>query len=109
MFPILAIGTVIGAVASAIKGANWLNDHVVSAKPDTQTKGFEAALAAESAGQVVPVIPSPPASQAVSGTVGVIPETHGTDYQSLDRMRAGLAAYQDVDLRRNHGPEDVGR
>jgi len=106
MFPILALGTVIGAVASVIKGANWVGDHVLPAKPDAQAAGFEAALAAQSAGQVVPVTATPPASVAApAGVVPVMPRTHETDYQSLAQMRAGLAAYQAIGLRNNdiHG------
>ena len=109
MFPIIAIGTVIGAVASVIKGANWLTDHV-SPTPDTnaapadgkQADGpgaaFQAALAAQGAGQPLPAA-SVAASAAIPGAaVPVIPQTHGTDYQSLAQIRAGLAAYQAADL-----------
>lgn len=111
MFPIMAIGTVIGAVASVIKGASWLKDHVSAAKDTGPTPdagkpadgpgaAFQATLAAQAAGQVVPVA-SPGASTAVSGTgLLVIPQTHETDYQSLAQIRAGLAAYQAADLQR---------
>ena len=118
MFPIVAIGTVIGAVASMIKGASWLKDHA-SAATDTgaardagkQADGpgaaFQAALAAQAAGQVVPVA-STPASPAVAGSgLLVIPQTHQTDYQSLAQIRAGIAAYQAADLRRAHNGETV--
>ena len=115
MFPIVAIGTVIGAIASVVKGASWLNDHVSAVKdtdaaPDARKAdgagaGFQAALAAQAAGQVVPVA-SPPVGPAVSGSgLLVIPQTHETDYQSLAQMRAGLAAYQAADLRRAHNGE----
>lgn len=116
MFPIIAIGTVIGAVASVIKGANWVGDHLLSPRedsttpPDARPSGFQAALAAQNAGQAVPVTVAPPARVAGSGSVlPLMPQTHDTDYQSLARMRAGLAAYQASDLKRNNIHEKAGQ
>ena len=119
MFPIVAIGTVIGAVASVIKGASWLKDHVSSAedagaapeagKPaDGPGAAFQAALAAQGAGQVMPAAPAPGSTAGSGNGLLVIPQTHDTDYQSLAQMRAGLAAYQAADLRRSHDPDVAG-
>ena len=118
MFPIIAIGTVIGAVASVIKGASWLKDHAgaaqdTNAAPDAGKQAdrpgaaFQAALAAQGAGQVVPVAATPPSTAAAGNGLLVIPLTHGTDYQSLAQMRAGLAAYQAADVRGAH--DNVGQ
>ena len=100
MFPIIAIGGVIGAVMSIGKGVSWLADQLDSAsnttstgskgdaKTPSQTTGsaFEAALTAQIAGQKQPT--------AVTGTTSVAsPVAVGTDHDTLARMQAGLLTY----------------
>src|SRR5689334_17219455 len=101
MFPLVAIGGVIGAVMSIAKGASWLADQLDSTKGATSVGGkaeakptadakasqFEAALAAQVAGQKAPVSSVPAAN---------VPLTHGTDYDSLARMKVGMLAYTHV-------------
>ncbi len=109
MFPLVAIGSVIGAVMSIAKGASWVAAQLDStkapasvggtadAKPVTDAKAsqFEAALAAQVAGQKAPVSSVPTAN---------VPLAHGPDYDSLARMKAGVLAYSHVgEHRSNHG------
>jgi hypothetical protein len=111
MFPIVAIGGVIGAVFSIAKGASWLVDQLDSAKagasaggkPEPKTAAgakpsqFEAALAAQVAGQKTPV-----ATTTASG----LPPLGGPDYNTLARMKAGLFAYSHVGEHRDgHGKD----
>jgi len=92
MFPLLAIGGVISAVASVAKGASWLAGKLDSTgtasdsgkaggKPMTaaQASQFDAVLSAQVAGQSVPVSPSAP--------VNVLPHRSGLDYNSLASIR----------------------
>jgi hypothetical protein len=109
VLPLIVIGGVIGAVASAAKGVSWLSDQIESAqgsgsaggKPGPtplskeQASAFAATLAAQTAGQGLP--PSLPVSTAPNA----VPQLNGTDYAMLDRMKAGLAAYDRVGQR--HG------
>jgi hypothetical protein len=121
MFPLIAIAGVISAVASVAKGTVWLSDKLgatdgsaspgakTAAKPQTaaRTSPFEAALAAQSAGQTLPAggngtvaAGAPTAAATVPSTV---PATRGTDYDSLARIRAGVAAYGHIgEHRGNH-------
>jgi hypothetical protein len=108
MFPILAIGGVISAVASVAKGASWLAGKLDSTgtasdsgkaggKPMTaaQASQFDAVLSAQVAGQSVPVSPSAP--------VNVLPHQSGPDYASLARIQAGMVAYNQIgEHRGNH-------
>jgi hypothetical protein len=104
MFPLLAIGGVISAVASVAKGASWLSGKLDSAgaaaagaKPMTaaQASQFDAVLSAQVAGQSVPVSPSAP--------VNVLPHQSGLDYNSLASIQAGMVAYNHVgEHRGNH-------
>jgi hypothetical protein len=109
MFPLIAIGGAISAVVSVIHGTSWLSGQLghaksadaagptASAKPQTNAmpSRFETALAAQATGQTLPgsVIggaaksPAPPA---------MTPLIHGTDYDSLARMKAGMAAYSHI-------------
>jgi hypothetical protein len=115
MLPLIAIGGAIGAVVSAVQGASWLSGHVnasgtaasagaksgVTSQADAGPASFEAALAAKTAGQTVP-------GNATGATApnGVTPSTiappiHGTDYDTIARMKAGFAAYGHIGER--HG------
>ena len=119
MFPLLAIGGVIGAVMSIGKGASWLSGQVDSAssgasvggkgdaKPDAEAKvsAFESTLAAQVAGQSVPVSAAMPATAAVTA----LPLTHGPDQDVLGRMKAGMLAYNHIgEHRGNHAKPPVG-
>lgn len=102
MFPIVAIGGVIGAVFSIAKGASWLADQLdtsnkgasVGSKPGPKTateakaSPFEAALAAQVAGQKAPV--------ATTTVPSGLPPVGGPDYDALARMKAGIFAYNHV-------------
>ena len=109
MLPLLAVGGVIGAVMSIAKGASWLSDQFDSATSsasaggkadavptDAKASSFETTLAAQAAGQAVPPGVSDVASTTMTGPVAsptMMPALHGTDYEALARMRAGLFAY----------------
>jgi hypothetical protein len=115
MLPLVAIGGVIGAVMSVVKGASWLSDQLgsgntasVGGKGDAKaatgaaTSSFETALAAQAAGQTVPTgIAGAAASgsaSAVSPTLSasMVSATHGVDQDALARMNAGIAAYSHI-------------
>jgi hypothetical protein len=112
MFPLLAIGGVIGAVMSAAKGASWLSDQLDAtknaasaggkseARPATDAKAasFESALAAQVAGQTMPASAPSPSTQVTSVTAA----QHGTDYDALGRMKAGIFAYSHVGEHHGH-------
>ena len=114
MLPLIAIGGVIGAVMSVAKGASWLSDQLGSTQaaaasagskatppPATASKSqFDAALSAQVAGHAVPVRPSTP-------TAAVLPpqQQHGPDYDTLARLRAGVAAYSHVGEHRGNHPK----
>lgn len=105
MFPLVAIGGVIGAVFSIAKGASWLADQLNSSKApasvggkggakaetDAKASAFDAALAAQVAGQGVPV-----GAAATPAPGGVLPSQYGTDYDTLARTKAGFAAYSHI-------------
>jgi hypothetical protein len=116
MFPIVAIGGVISAVASVAKGVSWLSDKLDSTKGASEGGGgdarsttaarasqFEAVLAAQAAGQSVPPSPS-----AATSPANVPPHQHGPDYDSLARMQAGMAAYSHVGEHRGNHPRPAG-
>jgi hypothetical protein len=98
MFPLIAIAGAISAVASVAKGASWLSAHVGAAKtasadgnahgkPQTSAKAspFEAVLAAQAAGQTLPVSARhQPTARCTAPT------------DALARMKAGLVAYNHV-------------
>jgi hypothetical protein len=104
VLPLIAIGGVIGVIVSAAKGASWLSDQVGSANgsgsaggkkgptplSNQQASSFAATLAAQTAGQGLP--PSLPVATSPSA----VPQLNGTDYVMLDRMQAGLSAYDQV-------------
>jgi hypothetical protein len=106
MLPLIAIGGVISAVASVFKGASWLSDKLSSsstaasavnpaAKTDAKFAPFEAALKAQVAGQTLPGS-SAGATAATSLAPSAVSLIHGTDYDSLSRMQAGMAAYSHI-------------
>jgi hypothetical protein len=117
----MVVGGIIGAVVSAIQGGSWLSDkidaaHAASAggksgatsQTAANTSPFEAALAAQAAGQSLPsttgglaAISSPTLSAAI------VPATHGTDYDSLARMKAGIMAYSHIGEHRAKSPSAV--
>jgi len=112
MFPLLAIGGVIGAVVSVAKGASWLSDQLDSTKNaasaggklesrpanEAKTSPFEAALAAQVAGQSLPTSTATPSAQVASVTA----MQHGTDYDALARMKAGAFAYSHLGEHHSH-------
>jgi hypothetical protein len=118
MLPLVAIGGVIGAVMSVVKGASWLSDQLgssntasVGGKGDAKaatgasTSPFETALAAQAAGQTVPTgttSDAPAASPTLSPSM--VTATHGVDHDALARMNAGLAAYNHVGQRHGKHP-----
>ncbi len=111
MFPLVAIGGVIGAAISIAKGASWVAEQLDS----TQTSGsaggkgeakaaapsFATALAAQVAGQSVP-----PAATSAATSTTMIPQSHTADYDALARMKAGVLAYSHVGQHHgNHHPK----
>jgi hypothetical protein len=102
MFPIAIIAGVIGAVVSTAQGASWVSDQVNSstgtvsaggkteakAQTATSTSPFEAALAAQVAGQSVQASPA-----VTTSSSNVTPSQQVTDYDTLQRTQAGIAAY----------------
>jgi hypothetical protein len=114
MLPLIAIGGAISAVASVIKGVSWVADQLGSSKAATAAADkakiapFEAALAAQAAGQTVPGSGGTAALPAnTPAPIGIVPTTHGTDYDTLARMQAGFAAYNHIgEHRANHAGAD---
>ena len=104
MFPLVAIGGIIGAVMSVAKGASWLADQLDSTKgtgstggkaqptalTETQASAFAATLAAQTTGQSVPVSP------AAASAAPAVMQLNGTDYGELARMQAGAVAYSRI-------------
>jgi hypothetical protein len=118
MFPFVAIAGAISAAASVIKGASWIADQLdssrttsagskVGVKPQTEAKAssFEAALAAQAAGQTLPGGSTSAEAAKNSTPYAWVQPTRGTDYDTLARMQAGLAAYGHIGER--HG-NDAG-
>jgi hypothetical protein len=110
MFPIAIVAGVIGAVVSTAQGASWVSDHIGSSS-DTASAGgktgatsatstasslspsFEAALAAQVTGQSVPSNASATTATPASAHVA---QQFGTDYDALERAKAGISAYSRV-------------
>jgi hypothetical protein len=124
MLPLLVIGGVIGAITSIAKGASWLSDQVggsdgsasaggkggLTPLTEAQSSSFAATLAAQAAGQGVPTSTLATATPAPASTM--IPQLHGTDYDSLARLQAGTFAYSHIgEQHRHHGggakPQDA--
>ena len=123
-FPLLAIGAIIGAVSSIAKGITWIShklsgiedageDDVKTGAKGASTKAtkFSDVLAAQTAGQTVPIGPScatPTASVTMStpttsrmtpsGTIGL------TEADVHARIQSGLAAYSRLGERREQSP-----
>ncbi len=111
MFPIAIIAGVIGAAVSVAQGASWVQDHVGSSGDSTSVGGksdakaqtsaglspsFEAALAAQVTGQSVPASTTGSATSASTAAVH-----QATGYDTLERTKAGLAAYSHLGEHRN--------
>jgi hypothetical protein len=112
MFPLVAIGGVIGAIVSVAKGASWLSDQLGSTKgtgsvggktevkpgSDAKASSFQAALAAQAAGQSVPPSASTaPTTLPAAASSAMLPaQQHGPDYDAIARMKAGIFAYSHV-------------
>jgi len=118
MLPLLVVVGVIGAVVSAVQGGSWLSDQIdsssnggkASATPATEATAspFSAAIAAQVAGQTVPVSAPAPANAPVSVPASAsVPVLHGPDQDALARMKAGMVAYNHVGEHRNHHPKPV--
>jgi hypothetical protein len=119
MFPLIAIGGAIGAVVSVIQGASWLSGQLDSSKSTTSVGGkpeakpqaqalssqFEAALAAQAAGQTLPAAAGAVAASPASAAI--LPAAHGTDYDTLARMKAGTVAYSHVGEHRSNRANDA--
>jgi hypothetical protein len=114
MLPLLVIGGVIGAVASIAKGGSWLSSQVSDANgsasaggkggltplTEAQMSSFSATLAAQAAGQGMPT--STLASASPVPALSMIPQLHGTDYDSLARLQAGTFAYSHIGEQHKH-------
>jgi hypothetical protein len=114
MLPLLVIGGVIGAVASIAKGGSWLSSQVSDANgsasaggkggltplTEAQMSSFSATLAAQAAGQGMPTSTLATAAPAPASTM--IPQLHGTDYDSLARLQAGTFAYSHIGEQHKH-------
>jgi hypothetical protein len=103
MLPFIAIGGAISAAATVIKGASWLADKLGSSKAATSAAykariaPFEAALAAQAAGQTVPVSGTAATrAESPAASAMILPPSHGTDYDALARMNAGMLAYNRI-------------
>jgi hypothetical protein len=116
MFPLIAIGGAIGATVSIAQGVSWLVDKLDSAratpsaggkadgKPqaDARASAFEAALAAQAAGQVLPTGTGNAGTAAAAlPATAMISAPRGTDYDALARMKVGILAYDHVGERRD--------
>jgi hypothetical protein len=115
MFPLIAVGGAIGAAFSIAQGASWLADKLGSdkaatsaggkadARPQAVAKGsaFEAALTAQAAGQVLPAGSGNPVATGIPSSAALIQPPHGTDYDALARMKAGILAYGHAGERRD--------
>jgi hypothetical protein len=115
VLPLIAIGGVIGAVMSVAKGASWLSDQLDQTKSSASAGGkaepkttdtakaspFAATLAAQVAGQSVPVSTPTPVS---------LPQQQQTpDYDTAARIKAGLVAYGQIgEHRTNHAKPQTG-
>jgi hypothetical protein len=118
VIPIVAIGGAISAVSSVIKGINWLSDQLDSSKSTTSAAGagmaaqataiqpvsFATTLAAQTAGQSVPAVTPAPTTPAASS---LLAQTHGTDYDALARMKAGVMAYNHNGDHHHHNHPDA--
>jgi len=114
MLPLLVIGGVIGAIASIAQGGSWLSDQIsgsgaaasaggkggLTPLTEAQSSSFAATLAAQAAGQGVPTSALATATPAPASSM--IPQLHGTDYDSLARLQAGTFAYSHIGQQHKH-------
>ena len=114
MLPLLVIGGVIGAIASVAKGGSWLSEQISSSEgsasaggkggltplTEAQSSSFAATLAAQAAGQGMPT--STLATATPAPAPSMIPQLHGTDYDSLARLQAGTFAYSHLGEQHKH-------
>ena len=110
MFPLIAIGGVIGAVMSAAKGASWLSDQLSDTGAATaggkssptklteaQASSFAATLAAQTAGQSMPIS----TTNAAPATMASVQAT-GPDENAAARAKAGVLAYSHIGEHHGH-------
>ena len=126
-----AIGAILSTIKGASWVSNQIDaakgaDATATSDKQSQTAGaasFEKALAAQAAGQSVPTAagnapaaaapapavaaPAPASAAAPAPTptpapAGILAAAQGTDYASLARMQAGIAAYGSVGEHRGH-------
>ena len=110
MFPLVAIGGVIGAVMSVAKGASWLSDQIsdkgaASAGGKTsstqlteaQASSFAAALSAQTAGQSMPTGTTNPAPTNMASV-----QATGPDENAAARAKAGVLAYSHIGEHHGH-------
>jgi hypothetical protein len=110
VFPLIAIAGVVSAVVSVAQGTSWLSGKInpanagatsgskAAAKPpaDAKVSPFEATLAAQAAGQTLPGSRTGTVAAMSPMASSMVPPIHGADYDSLARMKAGLAAYGQI-------------
>jgi hypothetical protein len=119
MLPVLVVGGIIGAVVSAIQGYSWISDQIgpsnaasvggkdaPKSSAEATASPFETTLAAQVAGQSVPATPDTVAAAVTSPdpSASLLPMTHGTDYDALARMQAGITAYSHIGEHRSNHP-----
>ncbi len=116
MFPLVAIGGVIGAVMSVAKGASWLSDQIsdkgaASAGGKTaptklteaQASSFAATLAAQTAGQSMPTSTANPAPAMMASV-----QATGPDENAAARAKAGVLAYSHIGEHHGHRAGAIG-
>jgi hypothetical protein len=95
MLPILVVGGVIGAVVSALQGASWISDQL--GPSNAASAGGKGAPKSSAEAKTSPF------ETALAAAASLLPATHGTDYNALARMKAGITAYSHVgEHRANH-------
>ena len=116
MFPLVAIGGVIGAVMSVAKGASWLSDQISdkgaasaggktssASLTEAQASSFAATLAAQTAGQSVPVSAANPAPAMMASV-----QATGVDENAAARAKAGVLAYSHIGQHHGHRAGAIG-
>ena len=110
MFPLVAIGGAIGAVMSIAKGASWLAEQIsdkgtasaggktgATSLTEAQASAFAATLAAQNAGQSVPVSTGNPATAIMASL-----QATGPDENAAARAKAGVLAYSHIGEHHGH-------
>ena len=116
MFPLVAIGGVIGAVMSVAKGASWLSDQISdkaaasaggktssASLTEAQASSFAATLAAQTAGQSVPLSTANPAPSVLASM-----QAAGPDENAAARAKAGVLAYSHIGQHHGHRAGAIG-